>query len=138
MKATTKRLLARAGIQADGHDRALSAIITAAVRQKYQQYTSLTLSEAINLGNRAWCKAHNYQYSRTQPLESVRRDLLGRIARAHVGSRQTMMKLQRDIADGEFVRKFGEDMAEAIDFLQSPAKFRSEFHRMRAALVKSV
>lgn len=138
MKATTKRLLARAGIQADGSERALSAIITAAIRQKYQQYTSHTLAEAINLGNRAWCKAHHYQYSRTQPLESVRRDLLGRIARAHAGSRQTMLKLQRDIADGGFVRKFGEDMAEAVDFLQSPAKFRAEFHRMRTEAVKSV
>lgn len=138
MKATTKRLLARAGIQADRHDRALSAIITAAIRQKYQQYTSLTLADAINLGNRAWCEAHHYQYSRTQPLESVRIDLLGRIARAHAGSRQSMMKLQRDIADGEFVRKFGEDMADAIDFLQSPAKFRAEFRRMRAAMIKSL
>ena len=138
MKATIKRLLARAGIQADGSERALSAIITAALKQKYQQYTSSTLPEAINLGNHAWCKAHHYQYGRTQPLESVRIDLLGRIARAHVGSRQTMMKLQRDIADDKFVRKFGEDMAEAIDFLQSPAKFRAEFHRMRAAMVKSV
>ncbi|SCC94455.1 hypothetical protein THIX_60513 [Thiomonas sp. X19] len=138
MKATTKRLLARAGIQADGSERALSAIITAAVKQKYQQYTSRTLIEAINLDNRAWCEAHRYTHSRTQPLESVRLELLKRVARAHVGSRQVMQKLQRDIADGEFVRKFGEDMAEAVDFLQSPAKFRAEFRRMRAEMVKSV
>ncbi|MDE2254357.1 MAG: hypothetical protein KGL42_08860 [Betaproteobacteria bacterium] len=115
----------------------MSAIISAAIKQKYQQYTSCALAEAINLGNRAWCEAHNYAYSRTQPLESVRRDLLGRIARAHAGSRQTMLKLQRDVADGGFVRKYGEDMAEAIDFLQSPAKFRAEFRRMRAEMVKS-
>lgn len=138
MKATSRRLLARAGIQADVRERALSAIITAAIERKYRQHTSLALAEAINLGNRAWCEAHNYAYSRTQPLDSVRLDLLGRIARAHVGSRQTMMKLQRDIEDGGFVRKFGEDMAEAIEFLQSPAKFRTEFHRMRAAMVRSV
>nr|WP_288121086.1 hypothetical protein [Thiomonas sp.] len=137
MKATTKRLLARVGIQANGSERALSAIITAAIKQKYQQYTSCTLIEAINLGNRGWCEAHHYAYSRTQPLESVRLDLLGRIARAHAGSRQTMLKLQRDIADGGFVRKYGEDLAEAIDFLQSPAKFRAEFRRMRSALVKT-
>ncbi|MHB1700895.1 MAG: hypothetical protein ACYCSN_12350 [Acidobacteriaceae bacterium] len=139
MKATTKRLLALVGIQADSNEneRALSAIITAAIRQKYQQYIFCPLAEAINLGNRAWCEAHNYAYSRTQPLESVRLDLLGRVARAHVGSRQVMQKLQRDVADGGFVRKYGEDMAEAIDFLQSPAKFRAEFSRMRAEMVKS-
>ena len=139
MKATTKRLLARAGIQTDSNEneRALSAIISAAIKQKYQPYTSCTLTEAINLGNRSWCQAHNYAYSRTQPLESVRRDLLGRIARAHAGSRQTMLKLQRDIADGDFVRKYGEDMAEAVDFLQSAVKFRAEFRRMRAEMIKS-